>query len=150
MSEVDVAIPDLGNFDEVSVVEVLVKPGDAIEIDTPLITLETEKATMDVPSTAADQLAAVLVKAGDKVRKGTVIARIAAAEGAAPQAANPAVDGAAAGKPAGATAASCAAAPASGSAPSQAAPVPPAAATAQVQAGSAQQAQPQMPPGPML
>src|SRR5690606_32985714 len=134
MSEVEVAVPDLGNFDEVSVVEVLVKPGDAIEIDTPLITLETEKATMDVPSTAAGQLAAVLVKAGDRVHEGTAVARIAPAEGAAPQAANPAVDGAAAGKPAGATAAPGAAAPASGSARSQAASVPPAAATARVQA----------------
>jgi pyruvate/2-oxoglutarate dehydrogenase complex dihydrolipoamide acyltransferase (E2) component len=83
VSEVEVAVPDLGNFDEVSVVEVLVKPGDSIEVDTPLGTLETEKATMDVPSTAAGTLAAVLVKAGDKVRKGTVIARVSAEAGAA-------------------------------------------------------------------
>ena len=78
MSDVDVAVPDLGNFDEVSVVEVLVKAGDKIEVDTPLITLETEKATMDVPSTTAGTLSAVLVKAGDKVRKGSVFARVAA------------------------------------------------------------------------
>ncbi len=51
LSDVQVAVPDLGNFDEVSVVEVLVKPGDQVEVDTPLVTLETEKATMDVPST---------------------------------------------------------------------------------------------------
>jgi dihydrolipoamide dehydrogenase len=87
MSELEVAVPDLGNFDEVSVVEVLVKPGDAIEVDTPLVTLETEKATMDVPSTVAGTLASVLVKAGDKVRKGTVIARVTAATGAAKPAA---------------------------------------------------------------
>ncbi len=90
MSEVEVAVPDLGNFDEVAVVEVLVKPGDAIELETPLITLETEKATMDVPSTVAGTLAAVLVKAGDKVRKGTAIARVTAAEGAAKPEAKPA------------------------------------------------------------
>jgi dihydrolipoamide dehydrogenase len=79
LSERDLTIPDLGNFDEVSVVEVLVKAGDSVDVDSPLITLETEKATMDVPSTAAGTLTAVLVKAGDKVRKGTVIARVAAA-----------------------------------------------------------------------
>jgi dihydrolipoamide dehydrogenase len=81
LSEVAIEVPDLGNFDEVSVVEVLVKAGDQVEIDTPLITLETEKATMDVPSTAAGTVTAVQVKAGDKVRKGSVIARLAAAAG---------------------------------------------------------------------
>jgi dihydrolipoamide dehydrogenase len=86
LSDVEIAVPDLGNFDEVSVVEVLVKPGDAVEVDTPLITLETEKATMDVPSVAAGAVTAVLVKAGDKVRKGTVIVRVAAVAGAAPAA----------------------------------------------------------------
>ncbi len=75
LSEVEVAVPDLGNFDEVAVVDVLVKAGDSVEVDTPLVTLETEKATMDVPSTAAGTVTAVLVKAGDKVRKGSVIAQ---------------------------------------------------------------------------
>jgi dihydrolipoamide dehydrogenase len=84
VSSIEIAVPDLGNFDEVAVVEVLVKVGDAIGIDTPLVTLETEKATMDVPSTAAGTLEAVLVKAGDKVRKGSVIARLAAAATQAP------------------------------------------------------------------
>lgn len=77
MSEVEVAVPDLGNFDEVSVVEVLVKVGDQVEIDTPLLTLETEKATMDVPSTVAGKITALPVQAGGKVRKGSVIARVA-------------------------------------------------------------------------
>ncbi len=85
MSEREVAVPDLGNFDEVAVIDVLVKVGDSIEVDTALITLETEKATMDVPSTAAGTLTAVPVKVGDKVRKGTVIARVAeSGQGAAP------------------------------------------------------------------
>jgi dihydrolipoamide dehydrogenase len=83
------AVPDLGNFDSVSVVEVLVKPGDLIEIDTPLVTLETEKATMDVPATAAGAVTAVLVKAGDKVRKGSVIVHVAAAASAVKPVATP-------------------------------------------------------------
>ncbi len=56
----------------------LVKPGDAVEVDTPLITLETDKASMDVPSTAAGKIAEVTVKRGDKVSKGTVIVRVEA------------------------------------------------------------------------
>ncbi len=136
MSEVEVAVPDLGNFDEVSVVEVLVKPGDAIEVDTPLVTLETEKATMDVPSTVAGTLAAALVKAGDKVRKGTVIARVTADASAAKPAA--AATTAPAGNAGAAPAAS--AAPADAQAPRSAA-TPPPHAPARVE-------QPQMPPGP--
>jgi len=50
---IDVLVPDLGDFKDVEVIDVLVKPGDTVEVDTPLITLETEKATMDVPSTSA-------------------------------------------------------------------------------------------------
>jgi dihydrolipoamide dehydrogenase len=78
VSVVDVAVPDLGNFDEVGVVDVLVKPGDEVALETPLVTLETEKATMDVPSSAAGKIAEVLVKSGDKVRKGSVIVRVQA------------------------------------------------------------------------
>ncbi len=77
MSSIDLVVPDLGNFKEVPVVDVLVRPGDAIEIDTPLITLETEKASMDVPSTAAGTLTEMLVKKGDNVSKGSVIGRLA-------------------------------------------------------------------------
>lgn len=75
MSRVDLVVPDLGNFTDVAVVEVLVKAGDRIEVDSPLLTLETDKASMDVPATAAGVLAEVLVKAGDKVSKGSLIAR---------------------------------------------------------------------------
>ena len=84
MSAIDLVVPDLGNFGEVPVVDVLVRPGDAIEVDTPLITLETDKASMDVPSTAAGTVSEVLVKKGDKVSKSSVIARLAS--GAAPSA----------------------------------------------------------------
>ncbi len=61
-SVVELTVPDLGNFENVEVVDVLVKEGDVIEVDTPLITLETDKASMDVPSTAAGTIVAVLVK----------------------------------------------------------------------------------------
>ena len=67
MSTIDLVIPDIGNFDAVPVVDVLVKAGDTIEVETPLITLETDKATMDVPASAAGTLTEVLVKKGDKV-----------------------------------------------------------------------------------
>ncbi len=76
MSRIDLVIPDLGNFADVLVTEVLVKSGDAIDVDSPLLTLETDKASMDVPATSAGTIAEVLLKRGDKVSKGTVIARL--------------------------------------------------------------------------
>jgi dihydrolipoamide dehydrogenase len=79
MSSIDIVLPDLGNFDEVSIVDVLVKPGDVVELESPLITLETDKASMDVPSTSAGKITEVLVKRGEKIRKGAVIARLEAA-----------------------------------------------------------------------
>ncbi|MDR2216492.1 MAG: dihydrolipoyllysine-residue acetyltransferase [Nevskiaceae bacterium] len=81
---IEVRVPDLGNFNEVAVVEVLVKPGDAVEVDTSLVTLETEKATMDVPSTAAGVVESVRVKAGDKVSAGSLVVTL---RGEAPAAA---------------------------------------------------------------
>ena len=71
MSRVELLCPDLGDFKDVPVIDVLVKPGDSIELETPLITLETDKATMDVPSTAAGQVVELLVSKGSKVSKGT-------------------------------------------------------------------------------
>ena len=68
-----VRVPDLGDFKEVEVVEVLVRSGDVIAIDSPLATLETEKATMDVPSTAAGRIVTVHIKKGDKVSTGSSI-----------------------------------------------------------------------------
>ena len=87
MSRIDLVVPDLGNFDEVAIVDVLIKVGDAVDVDTPLVTLETDKATMDVPSTAAGTVTEILAKKGGKIGKGGVIARIegsAAAPAAAP------------------------------------------------------------------
>ncbi len=76
MSRVDLIVPDIGNAHDVDVVDVLVKPGDVIEVDTPLVTLETDKASMDVPSTSAGTVAEVLLKRGDKVSAGSLIARV--------------------------------------------------------------------------
>ena len=76
MSKIDLVVPDLGNFDEVAIVDVLVKVGDKVDVETPLVTLETDKATMDVPSTAAGTVLEVLAKKGGKIGKGGVIARI--------------------------------------------------------------------------
>ena len=73
---VDVKIPDLGDFKDVAVIDVLVKAGDAVAVDTPLITLETEKATMDMPSPAAGVVAEVTVRTGQRVNSGSVIARL--------------------------------------------------------------------------
>jgi pyruvate dehydrogenase E2 component (dihydrolipoyllysine-residue acetyltransferase) len=72
----DITVPDLGDFKDVEVIDVLVKPGDKIDVDTPLITLETEKATMDVPSTAAGVVQSIAIKKGDRVSKGNVIAQV--------------------------------------------------------------------------
>ena len=72
----DITVPDLGDFKDVEVIDVLVKDGDKIDVDTPLITLETEKATMDVPSTAAGVVKTVTIKKGDRVSKGSVIAQV--------------------------------------------------------------------------
>ncbi|HEY4881238.1 MAG TPA: biotin/lipoyl-containing protein, partial [Steroidobacteraceae bacterium] len=71
MSRTQIVCPDLGDFKDIPVIEVMVKPGDRIELETPLITLETDKATMDVPSTAAGTVVEVLVSKGSKVSKGT-------------------------------------------------------------------------------
>ena len=71
-----VVVPDLGDFKDVEVIDVLVKPGDAIQLESPLITLETEKATMDVPSSAAGVVKSVAVKKGDRVSKGSVIVEV--------------------------------------------------------------------------
>ena len=85
-------VPDIGGFKDVSVIEVLVKDGQQIDKETPLITLETEKATMDVPAPAAGRIREVKVKTGDKVSEGSLILLLEAAAqpGAAASAAAPA------------------------------------------------------------
>src|SRR5271157_6572474 len=68
-----VLVPDIGGFKDVSVIDVLVKDGQQIDKEAPLITLETEKATMDVPAPAAGRITQVKVKQGDKVSEGSLI-----------------------------------------------------------------------------
>jgi dihydrolipoamide dehydrogenase len=68
-----VTVPDLGGFKDVAVIDVLVKPGDTVAVETPLLTLESDKATMDVPSPAAGRVASVAVRSGDKVNTGTAV-----------------------------------------------------------------------------
>jgi dihydrolipoamide dehydrogenase len=80
----DIKVPDLGNFSEVPVIDVLVQAGDSVEIDTPLVTLETDKATMDVPSPVAGTIESITVARGAKVSSGSLIARIAVSVSAAP------------------------------------------------------------------
>ena len=83
MSSVEVKVPDMGNFDSVTVIDVLVKPGDAIDIETSLVTLETDKATMDVPSTAKGIVEKVHVAKGGSVAAGAVIVTVKAESTAA-------------------------------------------------------------------
>ena len=108
-SSIEVRVPDMGNFDAVSVIEVLVKPGDSIDIDTPLATLETDKATMDVPSTAKGVVEKVHVTKGGKVSPGAVVVTVKGFAASAATAAKPAAASAPA-KPAAATPARAAAA----------------------------------------
>ncbi len=86
---IEVRVPDMGSFAQVSVIDVLVKPGDAVEVDTPLTTLETEKATMDVPSTAAGVVTAVHVVKGGKVSAGDLVVTLQGTGAAAPQVVSP-------------------------------------------------------------
>ncbi|MEP7140400.1 MAG: dihydrolipoyllysine-residue acetyltransferase [Caldimonas sp.] len=81
---VEVVVPDIGDFDEVSVIEVLVKAGDVVAVDQSLITVESDKASMEIPSSAAGRIAELKVKVGDKVSKGTVLASVEASSASAP------------------------------------------------------------------
>ncbi|EMN1930450.1 dihydrolipoyl dehydrogenase [Burkholderia ambifaria] len=112
MSLIEVKVPDIGDFSGVDVIEVNVKPGDVIEKEQTLITLESDKASMEVPSDVAGTVKEVKVKAGEKVSQGTIIAIVeAAATDAAPaKAPEPA-------KPAAGAPAPAAAAPAPAAAP---------------------------------
>ena len=84
---VQVVVPDIGDFDEVDVIEVLVNEGDTVQEEQSLITVESDKASMEIPSSHAGQVVALRVKVGDKVAKGSLILELAAAsdsEAAAP------------------------------------------------------------------
>ena len=112
MSEQHIKVPDIGDFDEVAVIEVLVNVGDTVKAEQSLITVESDKASMEIPSSAAGVVKSLAVKVGDKVKEGSVVLTLE-------------VDGAAAPAPAAAAPAPAAAAPA----PKAAAPAPAAAAS---------------------
>ncbi len=118
MAIIDVTIPDIGDFDEVAVIELLVKAGDKVRAEQSLITVESDKASMEIPSSHAGVVKELLVKLGDKVKQGSLVLKLETADvaAAAPVAA-----------------AAAAVAPAAASAPVVAAP-PPAVASASVAA----------------
>jgi pyruvate dehydrogenase E2 component (dihydrolipoamide acetyltransferase) len=134
---IEVLVPDIGGFKDVSVIDVLVKDGQQIDKETPLITIETEKAAMDVPAPFAGRIAQVKIKQGDKVSEGSLILLVEPAEAAASAAApaeqtQPAASASAAPAPPAApapAAGSASAAPASTAAPAAAATPRPAGAT---------------------
>ncbi len=111
MSMIDVKVPDIGDFKEVEVIELLVKVGDTIKVEQSLVTVESDKASMEIPASHAGVVKELKVKIGDKVAEGSLLLVLEAAEGAA--------------APAPAAAAPAAAAPAP-AAPATAAPAAPA------------------------
>lgn len=82
MSMTELQVPDIGDFDTVEVIEVLVAEGDTIKAEQSLITVESDKASMEIPASAAGVVKKVLVKVGDKVAQGTAIVSIEAAAAA--------------------------------------------------------------------
>ena len=132
MSTVEVKVPDIGDFKEVEVIELMVKVGDTIKVDQSLITVESDKASMEIPSSHAGVVKEVKVKVGDKVALGSLVV-IVEADGAAASAPTPAAPAAAAPAPAAAPVA-----PAPAPAPVSVAPaVASAAAVATAPAGKA-------------
>ncbi|GGY74381.1 dihydrolipoyllysine-residue acetyltransferase [Pseudoduganella plicata] len=118
MSIVEVKVPDIGDFKEVEVIELMVKVGDTIKVDQSLITVESDKASMEIPSSQAGVVKEIKVKVGDKVAEGSLLLMVEAegAGAAAPAAAAPA-PAAAAPAPAAAAAPAPAAAPAASAGP---------------------------------
>ena len=86
---VEVQVPDIGEFKDVEVIELLVKPGDTVKPEQSLITVESDKASMEIPSSAGGVVKELKVKLGDKVSQGSPIALLSGATGAAPAAPSP-------------------------------------------------------------
>jgi pyruvate dehydrogenase E2 component (dihydrolipoamide acetyltransferase) len=120
---VTVAVPDIGDFKEVEVIELLVKPGDTVAAEQSLITVESDKASMEIPSSHAGVVEAVLVKLGDKVSQGTPLLTLKGQGGAASPAASAPAPAPA---PAPASASASSPAPSPAAAPAPAAPASPA------------------------
>ena len=129
MSTVEVKVPDIGDFKEVEVIELMVKPGDTIKVDQSLVTVESDKASMEIPSSHAGVVKEIKIKVGDKVAEGSLVLILEASDAAAPADA-PAVAPAAAPAAAAPAPVKAAAAPAAASAPAPAAAAPTAAPAA--------------------
>lgn len=91
MSIIDLKVPDIGDFDAVEVIEILVNPGDKIEAEQSLITVESDKASMEIPADQAGTVTEVLVKIGDKIAEGSAVVRIEQAAASEEPKAAPAV-----------------------------------------------------------
>ena len=142
VTSVEVRVPDIGGFDDVPVIEVFIKPGDILKIDDPIVTLESDKATMEVPSPIAGVVQGVRVSLGDKVSEGTVLCTLSAnnesttAPARTPSPSAPAKADAAAAKPAAASPAPGVAPAAAPRAEAPAAAAAPAASAAPVDASA--------------
>ena len=120
MANIEIQVPDIGDFDEVTVIELLVKVGDTIKAEQSLITVESDKASMEIPSAAAGVVTAIKVALGDKVKQGSPVVMLEVAAGAAAPASPVASPSPASAAPAPATASLSA--PAAVAAPAPAAP----------------------------
>ena len=123
MSIVEVKVPDIGDFKEVEVIELMVKPGDTVKVDQSLITVESDKASMEIPSSHAGVVKELKIKVGDKIAEGSLVLVLEASDAAAPAEAAPAPTPAAETVTAAAPA-PAPAAPAPAAAPSAPAPAP--------------------------
>ena len=83
MASIDIQVPDIGDFDEVTVIELMVAVGDTIRAEQSLITVESDKASMEIPSSAAGVVTSIKVAVGDKVKQGSLVLTVEAAAGAA-------------------------------------------------------------------
>jgi pyruvate/2-oxoglutarate dehydrogenase complex dihydrolipoamide acyltransferase (E2) component len=90
MSLIEIKVPDIGDFSEVAVIELLVKPGDTIKAEQSLITVESDKASMEIPSSHAGVVKELKVKLGDKVAEGSVVLLLEASGAASAAPAAPA------------------------------------------------------------
>ncbi len=88
MAKIEVKVPDIGDFKDVPIIEILVKPGDTVKAEQSLVTLESDKATMDVPAPQAGVVGEIVAKIGDKVSMGSTLLTLEPAVGA-PAAAPP-------------------------------------------------------------
>ncbi|HEY0821908.1 MAG TPA: dihydrolipoyllysine-residue acetyltransferase [Rhizobacter sp.] len=84
MAQVEVKVPDIGDFKDVEIIEVLVKPGDTIKAEQSLVTVESDKASMEIPASHAGVVKELKVKLGDKISEGSLLLTLEAADGAAP------------------------------------------------------------------